>query len=136
MGPSPHGVRRLAAVAFILLVVTPGGGAATVPLDVAAISAAARRGEAVVVREVALADEGAAVLDLEPFTVAGPGTRFVVGPDNRPIPGFDPGSVTLLRGSIAGRPGSRVYLSLSPWGHRGTIQSGAGGRQYELRGAG
>ncbi len=122
--------RFLVAVAAVVCAEAAGGGTGVIDLDVLAIAEAARHGR-VVLHHVPLGRDGAVDLDLEPFTVTGPGTRFVLGPDDRPL-AFDPGSVTLLRGTVVGEPTSRVFLALSPFGGAGSIQAAAGGRRYEV----
>ncbi len=79
---------------------------------------------------------GAAVdLEVERFTVTAPSCRFVVGPGGGPL-AFDPDRVLLLRGSVAGRQGSHVFLALSPWGGSGRIDPGGGGEAHLLSSAG
>ncbi|MDX1388245.1 MAG: M12 family metallo-peptidase, partial [Acidobacteriota bacterium] len=66
-------------------------------------------------------------LEIEPFSVVTPRTRFVLGskdgPD-RPLD-FDPAAVSLFRGEVVGYPGSHVFLALSRTRSTGTIDLGA-----------
>ncbi len=74
-------------------------------------------------------------LTLERFTVTAPGSRFVRGGrhGDRPLD-FDSASVVLLRGTVAGRPGSRAFLALSDHGGFGTVD--LGGERYWLSSSG
>ena len=67
-------------------------------------------------------------LELEPFEVTSSDTRFVLGNRHGPDADldFDPSEVTLLRGHVIGRPGSRVVLALRDGHHTGSIDLGAG----------
>ncbi len=71
-------------------------------------------------------------LQVTPFRVTTPNTRFVVGrrhgPDE-PLP-FDPASVLLFRGSVRGSGDSHVFLSISPWGSAGRVDLGPAGPSY------
>ena len=62
-------------------------------------------------------------LILERFEVLAPDARIVLGsPEgDTPLPRPD---VTLLRGHVAGEPGSFVYLALSPHGNNGYVATG------------
>ncbi len=66
-------------------------------------------------------------LEIEPFSIVTPDTRFVLGskdgPD-RPLE-FDPASVSLFRGDVVGYPGSHVFLALSEKGSTGYIDLGS-----------
>jgi hypothetical protein len=72
--------------------------------------------------------------ELEPFSVTTPETRFVLGQRDGPdIPfDFDPASVLLFRGSVAGRPGSHVFLTVAGGKAHGTVDLGAGGGRYRF----
>jgi WD40 repeat protein len=63
-------------------------------------------------------------LELEPFSVTTPATRFVVGhiAGGDQACGFDPQGVLLLRGSVTGEPGSHVFLAVSEWGSFGRVE--------------
>ncbi len=112
----------------------PQGDASVADLDLRALAAAGRAG-AVTVRNVPLGPGRDVDLVLAPFSVTGPRTRFVVGSAERPLEGFDPSSVTLLRGTLAGVPGSHVFLAVSRRGCAGSIDTGPGGKQYRLSSA-
>ena len=72
-------------------------------------------------------------LEMRRFVVVSENTRFVLGAEARPID-FDPASVTLLRGSVAGHPGSRAFLALSAHGSLGYVDLGETGESYEVSG--
>ena len=62
-------------------------------------------------------------LEIEPFSVTGPETRFVVGRKNgsdQPLD-FDPSDIALFRGRVTGRAGSHVYLALAEGRARGKV---------------
>jgi len=73
-------------------------------------------------------------LDIEPFRVTGPGTRFVLGraggEDETLV--FDPSSVHLFRGEVTGRAGSHVFLALAEGRSVGRIDLGPGDRRYRI----
>ncbi len=68
---------------------------------------------------------GGKVVDLriEPFEVLTPEASVVLGTAEGDIEIGRP-AVSLYRGSVAGKPDSRVFLSFSPYGTHGLIQSG------------
>jgi hypothetical protein len=70
-------------------------------------------------------------LTVERFRVTSAATRFVRS-TGEPID-FDPESVLLLRGAVAGRPGSRAFLALSGRGALGIVQ--AAGETHAIAGA-
>ncbi|MCP3979682.1 MAG: hypothetical protein GY716_10205 [bacterium] len=111
-----------------------GGGA--IAWDPAAVRSAAERGVAWTVSDFPLPGAAAAVdLVLEPFRITPPGARFVVGSRtgaDRPLD-FDPDSVLLFRGGVAGRPESSAVLTFSRHGVSGTIDPGAGAGAWVLR---
>lgn len=106
--------------------------------NVSAVRSAASAGGTLRIPRVPLAEGLEVDLELEPFSVTGPGTRFVLGrldaPDE-PLD-FDPDSITLLRGTVAGRPGSRVVLALHGGETTGVVDLGPGDRRYHLSGKG
>ncbi len=89
--------------------------------DLASIIEVAPRQGTFVVPRVPVAPGRTADLVLERFEVTTAATRFVLGPGDRPIPGFDPRSIVLLRGSVAGAPGSHVFLVVTPRGAFGSV---------------
>jgi sugar lactone lactonase YvrE len=105
------------------------GGAAVFDLDLRSLAGAGMAAN-VHVRDVPLGPQRDVDLLVARFSVTGPGTRFVVGPGDRPLAGFDPSGVTLLRGSVAGEPGSRAFLALSRHGSAGSIDLGPGGERF------
>ena len=73
--------------------------------------------------DVPLTGEITVDLKLERFRVTTPASRFVLGGrgGDRPLD-FDPESVVLLRGTVAGEPGSRAFLALSEHGGFGAVE--------------
>ena len=73
-------------------------------------------------------------LEVERFTVTGPGTRFVVGRRGAPDEAldFDPAAVLLLRGTARGRPGSHLFMALQNGRASGVIDLGAGGGRFRI----
>jgi len=71
-------------------------------------------------------------LDLETFTVTGPDSRFVPGRKDGPdVPlDLDPSEISLFRGQVKGRPGSRVVLALRDGHHTGSIDLDPGAPCY------
>lgn len=72
-------------------------------------------------------------LALEPFRIFAPGARIVVVDEagDRPAD-FDPASVTFWRGSVEGRPGSHVFLSIAEGSTTGRIEMGASQPTYAV----
>ena len=89
---------------------------------------AARAGRPMSVTRFPLREDLEVDLELAPFPVTGPRTRFVLGrrglPD-QPIE-FDPSSVAIFRGRVADRPESHVLLALSDAGSTGFVDLGDG----------
>lgn len=78
-----------------------------------------------------LPDGSTLTLDIEPFRVFAPGARIlVVDPAGERDADFDPTSITFYRGSVQGRPGSHVFLSISEDSTIGRIELGAGQPTY------
>jgi hypothetical protein len=82
---------------------------------------------AAVIRDFPLTPGRRVDLEVERFWVTSPQVRFVAGSpggidSNDQDLAFDPESVILLRGRVAGHPRSRVYLGLSPYGSQGLIE--------------
>lgn len=61
-------------------------------------------------------------LDLEPFDVLAPGAQLVAADGANQTPLAIP-DVLLMRGTVLGEPGSRVFLALSPYGSQGFLQA-------------
>ena len=105
--------------------------------DRPALADAARRGGRITLERFPLTHTRVVDLELEPFHVTSANTRFVVGrkgePD-RPFD-FDPSSVTLLRGHVAGVPASDVFLALAETQSTGHVQLSLGGERYEIASA-
>ena len=103
-----------------------------IAVDAAAIRRLAGHGSPFVINAFPLGTDKSVDLEVERFRITAPGTRFVVGRtevNDLPI-AFDPERVLLLRGRVAGRPGSHVFLALSQWGSMGRIELGGGGQRY------
>ena len=73
-------------------------------------------------------------LELRPFAVTGPNTKFVVGRKGEPdaVLDFDPASVLLFRGKVMGRPGSHVFLALSDSRSTGYVDLGRGEGRFRV----
>ncbi len=108
------------------------GATAIVDLDPADLARAARQSTQVLIEQVPLARDHAVDLLVERFSITGPKTRFVVGPDHRPRAGFDPAAITLLRGRVKGEAGSHVYLAVSEHDTTGFIELPSAGRRYNI----
>jgi len=102
--------------------------------DQAAVRSAAADRRPFTLREFPNPSGQAVELRLVPFTVAGPDSRFVVGRRGLPdrVVDFDTTSVSLFRGTVAGRPGSHVYFALSENQSLGFIDLGPGAGRYEI----
>ncbi len=100
-------------------------------LDFAELAAHHRDAKPLVISGV---DVGDRVLELvlQPFSVTGPHTRFVVGSRSGQdrLLDFDPDRIAMFRGTVRGHPGSHVFLSVGPWGGTGSIELGAGAPRY------
>ncbi len=110
------------------------GAPIVVEWDRARVREAARGARRLEVLRFPLGSELSVDLEIEPFEVAGPRTRFVLGrkgAQDEPI-AFDPAAVTLFRGTVQGLPGSHVFLSVSDRGPVGHVDFGAGGRRYGI----
>ncbi len=81
-----------------------------------------------------LATDLAVDLDIEPFSVTGPQTRFVIGRRDAPDEplDFDPRNLALFHGSVTGHPGSRVFLALSERSSTGYVDLGPGRERYRI----
>ncbi len=99
--------------------------------DRAAVRAAARSQRRAVSR-FPLRSDLAVDLEIEPFEITGPATRFVLGRKDGPdIPmDFNPSSVSLFRGRVLDRPGSHLLLAFSEEGSTGYVDLGAGHKRY------
>lgn len=102
--------------------------------DAQAVREAASSGKPFTVRNVPLTATESVDLELRGFRVASPGTKFVIGRKNgadEPFD-FDVSSVTLLRGAVANRPGSHVFLALHEHQSTGYVDLGYAGRRYQI----
>ena len=94
-----------------------GPAMAIVTLDRATLDGLAADGSVFTIERFPLNAQRSVDLNLQRFTVTGPDMQFVVG--NRggadtPF-AFDPGRVTLLRGTVAGEADSHVFMAFSEW---------------------
>ncbi|MCG8408990.1 MAG: M12 family metallo-peptidase [Phycisphaerales bacterium] len=73
-------------------------------------------------------------LQVKPFSVTGPDTRFVLGRKGQPDRAieFDPSCVSLFRGKVAGRAGSHVFLALCDGQCTGYVDLGPGAARYQI----
>lgn len=85
----------------------------------------------VIVEGVPVRDDLLVNLELERFEVLAPGARVVLGARGRRID-FDPHSIALYRGRVAGVPFSNAYLAVSRRGVLGRIDFGPGRGRYVL----
>ena len=108
-----------------------GGPHVDIEIDLPGLVGASRMQRQVVVPGISLTDDRIVDLVLERFTVTGPDTKFVVGPDNRPLD-FDPASVTLLRGNVQGEPGSHVFLAINGSDAVGFVDFPSTGRRFNI----
>jgi hypothetical protein len=109
----------------------PRGGQFVARVDMGGLRAAVGNAGAVMIEEFPLAPGLYVDLEVERFWVTAPGARFVSGGAKGDAEsGFDPGEVVLLRGRVAGRERSQVYLGLSRWCSNGVIALGAGEPSY------
>ena len=107
-------------------------GLPTVRFSAPAVRAAGASANRVRLRRFPLRRDLEVELDVVPFRVTRGDTRFVLGRKDAPDEAldFDPSEVTLLRGEVVGRPGSRVVLALRDGRHTGQIDLGPGQPRY------
>ncbi len=109
-------------------------GGLSLVVDTRALRRVVSAGEAVVLADFPLTAARTVDLAVEPFAVTTDRTRFVMGSvegADRPFE-FDASSIILLRGSVVGDPGSRVFLAFSDDLSTGTIALGATGERFGL----
>lgn len=109
----------------------PAGPVTTLALDAAAIEQL-RQVDAVTFAGFPLDANTTVDLELRRFEVLTPDADIVVHTDDGVVHAAPP-QMTLLRGHVAGRPHSRVFLSLTPRGANGYVH--IGGDQYIIAGA-
>ena len=109
-------------------------GSVTVEWEPQAVRDASAGPGPFVLREFPLDSELRVDLKVEPFSIVGPNTRFVAGRRGWPdVPlEFDPSTVILLRGEVAGRPGSHVFLALRDGSSTGYVDLGPGRQRYRI----
>jgi DNA-binding beta-propeller fold protein YncE len=112
-----------ATLAQPVTVVGAGSQRRLAGLSRARLAEGARRGQ-LPLRIAGLDGAGDIDLTLEPFQVAGPRTQYVVGrvgqPD-RPLTGFDPAGVTMLRSVDGVESGTRAFLAFDAQHVTGSI---------------
>lgn len=102
----------------------PGDGAVReVRLDGAQAEAIRAERAAFRLADFPLPGGGGVDLELEPFEVLAPDAQVVLGTAQGDVEIGRP-EVSLFRGRVAGEPDSRVFLSLSPLGANGLVQTG------------
>jgi WD40 repeat protein len=103
----------------------PDGGALIIRMSHEHLAAQAAEPGVVLIRGFPLAAGRTVDLELERFWVTNAGTRFDLGGTGQRAD-FNPDSVILLRGRIAGEPRSHVYLATAAGMTNGVIELGAG----------
>jgi DNA-binding beta-propeller fold protein YncE len=105
--------------------------------DREAVRAAARRPGRRLVQQLSLHAGLTVDLDIEPFSITGPASRFVLGRADGPDEplDFDPASVSMFRGHVIGHPGSHVFLALSDILSSGYVDLGSGRHRYRIASA-
>ena len=137
-GPSdgPDAARNLAGPIELLKQIDRDNGIRELHLDSLANASIRDAAGRIRISGLSLPEGRAIELEVEPFTVVTSATRFVIGSTaegkNDLKFDFDPGRMTLLRGEIAGEPGSHVFLAVSDLGVMGTFDLGAGRGRYVL----
>ncbi|MCZ6834315.1 MAG: M12 family metallo-peptidase [Planctomycetota bacterium] len=103
-------------------------------IDFKSLRASARPGRQIKLNNVPLDHTHMVNLELSPFSVTTPATRFVIGRTTGPdVPyEFDVDSITLLRGRVKDEPGSSVLLILSDRHVSGRIDLGPGRQKWKL----
>lgn len=73
-------------------------------------------------------------LIVEPFSVTGPATRFVLGRKGQPDQAFsfDATRISFLRGKVSGQPNSHVFMALCDRQSTGYIDLGNGAGRYQI----
>lgn len=136
LGPATARVARTPAHS-IAGAFRPAAGAApgmTLDFDLPALMGVADDGGPFVIRRFPIAPGRFVDLEVERFRVTTPRSTFVEGRQRGPDEpsGFDPESVLLLRGRVAGYPRSSVYLGLAREMSRGTVDLGAGYGEFAV----
>ena len=115
-----------------------GNDLVIVAWDQEAIREATRRRKRFNVSNFPLLSDAAVDLVIEPFSVTGANTRFLLGRRGQPDQtlDFDPSRISLFRGTVAGHSGSHVFLALAATFSTGYIDFGAGGKRYQISSTG
>ena len=130
LGVCVAGSAEAARVAQLFRLHSAEAGSVTVEWELQAVRDAIAGDGALLLREFPLRSDLSVDLRVEAFTVVGPNTRFLSGPDVQLD--FDPASVALLRGEVVGRPGSHVFLALGEGPSTGYVDLGPGHRRYRI----
>lgn len=112
----------------LLTMARPEHGALLLTLDPLALSELKSSKIPVLIETVPLGVDHTVSLEVERFRVTLPTTQFMIGQaDGGSVPFvFDPDSIVLLRGRIAGDLNSHVFLALSEHASNGVIESSLG----------
>ncbi len=110
------------------------GDVLTVNFDAAPVRLAAGRPGKVTIQAFPLRTDLAVELAVEPFRVAGPRTRVVLGRKGQPDEpiDFDPTTISFFRGEVPGRAGSHVFLAFSERLSTGFVDLGPGAERYGI----
>ncbi|MFI4916432.1 MAG: GC-type dockerin domain-anchored protein [Phycisphaerales bacterium JB060] len=126
-------VHRLAAAmaacaCVLVLIARAQAQHATIDLDRHALSK-----DSAIFERFPLPDGSTLTLDLEPFRIFAPGARVVVvDAAGEREADFDPAAITFWRGTVRGRPGSHVFLSVAEGSTIGRIELGASEPTYVI----
>ncbi|RME38779.1 MAG: hypothetical protein D6788_06770 [Planctomycetota bacterium] len=103
-------------------------------VDRAQLEEARRLNKTFRVERFPLDSERTVDLELRPFRVVGPRTKFVLGRKNGPdVPfDYDASRIAFFRGRVAGRPGSDVFLALGEGVSTGYIDLDPGGVRHRI----
>ena len=114
---------------------TPNLASATIlRLDRDEMRQAAALGSKLLIRQFPLNETEAVDLELKPFRVTGPNSRFVIGRlDGPDIPfSYDASRISFFHGRVIDRPASHVFLSLSDHSSSGYIDLGTGAPRFRI----
>ncbi|MCZ6817031.1 MAG: M12 family metallo-peptidase, partial [Planctomycetota bacterium] len=106
----------------------------TVAWDRQAIRSAVRGRKRLLITRFPLGADHDVNLEIEPFAVTGPSTRFVLGRKGAPdVPlDFDASRIDLYVGRVSGKPGSHVFFALSDNHATGYVDLGSGAARHQI----